>query len=115
MLDVQAKAGRTIGHLHGDLEARGGALVLLQDAADLAVDLGGIERVSAASMRWLNVSCMACSLPHRSAERHRIAVSPVSGECPSLTSMPSRISRQPPGSASSAVNLRSSALGAPMM
>ena len=52
---------------------------------------------SAASMRWLNLSCMACSLLRRSAERHRIAVSPVSGQRTSLTSMPSRISRQPLG------------------
>ena len=70
---------------------------------------------SAASMRWLNLSCMACSLLRRSAERHRIAVSPVSGQRASLTSMPSRISRQPLCSASSAANLRSSAFGAPMM
>jgi hypothetical protein len=70
---------------------------------------------SAASMRWLNLSCMACSLLRRSAERRRIAVSQVSGQRASLISMPSRIARQPLVEASAAASLRSSALGAPMM
>ena len=52
MLDVQAQAGRTVGGLQGDLEAGGGALVALQEAADLAVDLGGVEPLaSSCSMR----------------------------------------------------------------
>ena len=42
-LDMQAKAGRTVGRLQGDLEASSRALVAPQDAADLAVDLGGLE------------------------------------------------------------------------
>ena len=37
------------------------------------------RRSSAASIRRLNLSCMARSLLRRSAERHRITVSPVSG------------------------------------
>ena len=63
------------------------------------------SRASAVSMRRLNLSCMARSLLRRSAERHRITVSPVSGQRASLTSMPSRIVRQPSGAASSAANL----------
>jgi hypothetical protein len=58
---------------------------------------------------------MACSLLRRSAKRHRIAVSAVPGQRASLTSMPSPISRQLSLAANSAANLRSSALGAPMM
>lgn len=38
--DLQAKAGRTISCLQADLKAGGRALVALQDAADLAIDLG---------------------------------------------------------------------------
>jgi hypothetical protein len=58
---------------------------------------------------------MARSLLRRSAERHRIAFSPVSGQDISLTSMPSRIARQPSAAASSKANLRRSTFGAPMM
>jgi hypothetical protein len=116
------------------LEAGGGALVALEEAADSRGVISALWRLilaassrlrdrsmrpasltSAATMRWLNLSCMACSLRRRSAERHRIAVSPVSGQRASLTAMPSRISRQPLGSASSTANWRKLAFGAPMM
>ena len=46
------------------------------------------RRSSAASIRRLNLSCMARSLLRRSAERHRITVSSVSGWRASLTSTP---------------------------
>ncbi len=42
------------------------------------------------SIRRLNLSCIACSLLRRSAERQRITVSSVSGWRASLTSTPSR-------------------------
>src|SRR6187402_3415730 len=96
-LDVQAQAGRTVGGLQGDVEAGGGALVALEEAADSRGVTSALRRLimsassrlrepsmrpasltSAATMRWLNLPCMACSLRRRSAERHRIAVSPVS-------------------------------------
>jgi hypothetical protein len=54
-------------------------------------------------------------LLRRSTERHRTTVSPVSGQGVSLTSIPSRISRQPAASASGALNFLSSDFGAPMM
>jgi hypothetical protein len=131
---MQTHAGWAVGGLQGDGKARGGALVLLEQAADSRGVTSALWRLilaasnrlrdrsrrpaslaSAAAMRWLNLSCMACSLRRRSAERHRIAVSPVSGQRASLTAMPSRISRQPLGSASSTANWRKLALGAPMM
>ena len=84
--DLQAQACRTAVRLQRDCEAAGGALVLLEDAADLPVQRSGsslfferairaASRSSAASMRWLNLSCMAFSLLRRSVERHRITVS----------------------------------------
>jgi hypothetical protein len=126
VLDVQAKAGQTIGGLQGDLEACGRALVALQDAADLAVDLGGIQPLGRAvdaggKLGQRRLDALAELIVHgllllrRSAERRRIAVSQVSGQRASLISMPSRIARQPLVEASAAASLRSSALGAPMM
>jgi hypothetical protein len=73
------------------------------------------SRSSAASMRALNLSCMAFSLLRRSAERHTITVSSVSGWRVSLTSTPSWTVRQPSVRASSEPNFLSSDLGAPMM
>src|SRR6516225_9067399 len=71
------------------------------------------RRSSAASMRALNLSCMAFYLLRRSAERHTITVSSVSGWRVSLTSTPSSTVRQPSGRASSQPNFFSSDLGAP--
>jgi hypothetical protein len=73
------------------------------------------RRSSAALIRRLNLSCIARSLLRRSAERHRIAVSPVSGWRASLTSTPSWTVRQLSAVASSEANFFSSDLGAPMM
>src|SRR5580692_7626664 len=73
------------------------------------------RRCSAASMRALNLSCIAFSLLRRSAERHRITVSLVSGWRVSLTSTPSWTMRQPSARASSTPKLLSSVLGAAMM
>jgi hypothetical protein len=51
----------------------------------------------------------------RSADRHRITVSGVSGQATSLTSISSRIWRQPAAAAMSGANFFSSDLGAPTM
>jgi hypothetical protein len=58
---------------------------------------------------------MARSLLRRSAERHRITVSSVSGWRASLTSTPSWIVRHPSAAASAELNFFSSDFGAPMI
>jgi hypothetical protein len=73
------------------------------------------NRSSAASIRRLNLSCIARSLLRRSAERHSITVSSVSRWRVSLTSTPSWTVRQPLAAASSEANFFSSDFGAPMM
>ena len=55
------------------------------------------------------------ALARRSAERHKITVSPVSGQRASLAATSSRMVRQPDAAASGPANRFSSALGAPMM
>jgi hypothetical protein len=45
-----------------------------------------VKRSSAVSMRLLNLSWIACSLPRQSSERHKLTLSPVSGWLVSLTS-----------------------------
>jgi hypothetical protein len=79
------------------------------------VAIRAARRSSAASIRPLNLSCMAFSLLRRSAERHKITVSPVSGWRVSLTSTPSWTMRQPSARASSGPNFFNSDFGAPMM
>ena len=124
--DFEAEPGRATVLRQARLEAPGGALVLLQDAADLPVDLPAIEALlgtgdagrQAFERRFdplaeLIVHGLLFAAPISRA--HRITVSPVSGQRASLTSMPARTSRQPAGAASASANFFSSDFGAPMM
>ena len=124
---MQTKPRRAGVVFETNLEACGGTLVLLQDPADLSVHrrrveapLGAADAAGKAGEGGFNAAAefvvdrLLFAAPFSRAAQDD-GLSPVSRQWVSLTSMPSRILRQPSGAASGDANLFSSDFGAPMM